>query len=258
MEESSIILMGIVSLHTVFSAFLCWSWIMFYHKGLVKKYGHSNVVHNDIMNYIFYRNDRYGFSLGFWSLSHFLYFANTAMFMSQQLFEHYSSSSINPAILCTILATFLGIIWEIIEDLLSKCIGKKRSIKNEKHTRRFINDDSNIYYSTWWTGTGNDIVVNLLGLSLALFMRFMTPMWMFSMYEWIIQSIHLSGAIYVSYTNGFHYGMHISTFLLVALFMYGNMIYNHLWTLSFGIIHLICILGLTYVWSYIKNIYVRK
>ncbi len=60
-----------------------------------------------------------------------------------------------------ILLYMIGVLWEIIEDLISYYRGRDF---NKKHRRRHLNNMSEIQYTTWWSGSKNDIIVNTCGL----------------------------------------------------------------------------------------------
>lgn len=121
--------------------------IMFYHRGLVIKYGRDNYTYNDNMNIVYFEIN--GLKFGRWSLSHYVYYMYITLLFSYN--KYYS-----------LILFSIGCSWELIEDIISYYI-KNKPI-NKKHTRRFNNQLDTVLYNNWWSGSINDIIVNSLGI----------------------------------------------------------------------------------------------
>jgi hypothetical protein len=116
---------------------------------ILYKFDKNNLVHNDKFNKVIAGNSH--FKISYWSLIHYNYYFLLAYFFDN-----------------IYLLTFLGIVWELVEDLASRYTKNKKSI-SKKHT--VINHDNTISYTTWWAGSYQDIVMNSLGIGHALMVK---------------------------------------------------------------------------------------
>lgn len=113
---------------------------------ILYKLDKDKITYNDNFNKVLFKVGN--FKISGWSTIHYYYYYILAYTFSEQL----------------LLLFFCGVIWEIIEDILSK-FTKKKSI-NTKHT--VVNLDKTISYTNWWEGSYQDIVINSIGIIHAL------------------------------------------------------------------------------------------
>jgi len=116
---------------------------------ILYKLDKNNLIYNDKFNKVIAGNSH--FKISYWSLIHYNYYFLLAYYFNN------------------IYALFFcGVVWELVEDLISKYTKKKKSI-SKKHT--VINQDKTVSYTTWWAGSYQDIIMNSLGIFHALLVK---------------------------------------------------------------------------------------
>jgi len=149
--------------------------IVNYNKYLIRKYGKDDYKYHDFMNYVFY--EIFGRRFGFWSLSHFICF-------------FIASSIPGRKIACKCL--LIGILWEIIEDLLSKYV-KKKDITKKHYRRKWNGNDDDIVYTDWWSGSMEDIIVNTSGFMLGYMIRTYMPVTFYVIILSLVMGLYSAG-----------------------------------------------------------------
>lgn len=137
-------------------AFSTWScavliqryWVALKRKAARK--GETSIVRLDPLNMVLF--EIFGSRISGWTCSHYMMWYCIGGFLLK-----FGWNFIGIA--------FVGVVWEILEDLCSVYTkGKKLGRKMKKHTVR--KDDGSVAYQDWWAGSFQDIIVNGVGFVL--------------------------------------------------------------------------------------------
>ena len=143
----------------IFLTILPMMWIVIYYKCLVDIYGMERYMYNDVMNYCMsYKPFGIDLSLGFWSITHFIIYCIAIMLCPSEYVYN-----------VMIYGFFVGILWEIIEDMISYFV--KGKDLNKKHSRRDVLNNNELQYTNWWAGSSGDIIYNIIGMATGYIIR---------------------------------------------------------------------------------------